>query len=572
MTAASSYFDRNPSTSIRPGLSHLQPGPSSPHTPNRAISSTFSSPSVSYRAEEDPLVFELGTRHIHAGFVGESSPRCRLSFGPEQSRRVGDYRAWLPGHAERSRKWSTTETWGDESELWDLDLRKCDLRLVEDKFELAVRKAYTKYLLLDAKLKRSLLVLPSVMPHQLLSTILGTLFNNFQMPSITLLSPPILSTLAGGCRSGLIVDIGWRETLVTGVYEYCEISQSRTTRAMRQVTLEMAKILETFDRQSFPNLSAASSTGKDDEPIPMIRVGLDQAEEVTLRMAWCRSREDDLQETLQKNEIQSNQTLSPILEETSSTGSNFNAAHKQTIAIPSPSSTRRNIEIPFSDFAESAEKTFFAKGSQKCELDDHEQPLHHLIYKSLLQLPPDARSVCMSRIMFTGGGSNIPGLKARLLDELSALVNERGWDPVEGKAPDKRRRQLKEINDNRQKLSDSSGKISEPIFYVPASQVSQTSDTILEKIERDQKKGEKPIVQGVIRGVETLGPWAGASLLAGLRIKGIVVIERDAFLQHGLLGARKDLDSNVGPRKSMVGSGAILAGAGKGISGLGIWA
>ena len=577
MTSTPGYFDRKPSISVRPGLSHLQASPSSPHTPTqrRTVSSALGSPSLSYRAEEDALVFEVGTRRLSAGFTGESYPRCILGFGPEESRRAGDYRKWLPDYEKRSRKRQRVATWGSEYELWRMDLRGYDLGIVEDKVERAVREAYTKFLLLDSKTRRIVLVIPSVMPHQLLAILLSTLFNHFLIPSITLFSPPTLSTVAAGCRSGLIVDIGWRETVVTGVYEYREVSQRSTTRAMRAVNLEMARILDRYATKK-DTLMNVSSEDKDDENATL-QVDVDQAEEVTTRMAWCQSlkaRLNTLSDNLQQISDKVNQ-IHIAEDEPSQPPPIDQKAEDPLISIPSPSSPQDSIRIPFSQFAQPAEIALLAGPYPQRDLDDHEQSLHHLIYKSFLHLPPDVRGLCMSRIIFTGGGSNIPGLKARLLDEVTALIEKRGWDPVSGPAAEKARGRLKEINHNSQmKSSLQRQKIREPHPVPKEAQVNsqtedrtphnqikeaklpphlqpQTLDPTDEKFQRDKDKGSIPTVSGVIRGVETLGAWAGASLLANLRIKGIVDIDRDSFLQHGLAGAKKEAEMNVPTQKNL---------------------
>lgn len=546
MTTTAGYFDRKSPSSTRPGLSHLQPDPSSPHTPrHRTFSSTFSSPSVSYRTEEDALVFEFGARHFSAGFTGESYPRCRLGFGPEESRRAGDYKRWIPGYEEgqRKRRRLDEERWGEDHELWRMDLRGFDLGIVEDKVERAVRDAYTKYLLLDPKSRRLVVVVPSVMPHPLLNILLGTLFGNFSMSSITLLSPPILSTVAAGCRSGLVVDIGWRETTVTGIYEYREVSHSRTTRAMRTVTLAMAKLLE---RHCKPHELAASHEGPvGTEEKSTVTVNLEQAEEITTRIAWC-------QPILAGNDAASDHNSLP--DQPSEVVIDEDKPSDPSISLPSPFSPQENIQVPFSQLAQPIESALLSTSQHP---DDHEQSLHLLIYKSLLSLPPDVRAVCMSRIMFTGGGANIPGLKPRLLDEIAKLVNQRGWDPVNGKAADVRREKLKEINGNRQTLASNTPKPAptDDPTPIPASQASQDPDEIGDKLRRDQQKGSKPEISGIIRGVETLGAWAGASLLANLRIRSVVDIDRDTFLQHGLAGARREADVSMGPQKNMPRAG-----------------
>ena len=554
MTTTAGYFDRKPSSATRPRLSHLQPDPSSPHTPQRTTSSAFNSPSLSYRApEEETIVFEIGNRHLSAGFPRDSAPKCRLGFGPEESRRVGDYRRWMVGYDERKRRRQKIARWGVDHELWSMDVRGLDVGLVGDKIERAVREAVTKYLLVDMKGKRLAVVLPSLMPHTLLSTVLTTLFNMFQNSRITLLSPPILNTVVAGLRSGLVVDIGWRETIVTGVYEYREILERRTTRAMRMVTLEMARLLEKEDTTQKRNTSQTGDATREVADDVSLAVGLEQAEEVTMRMSWCKSRSEPAPAT------PTSQYLPSITEEKDKDPASSSDLEEDTpVSIPSPSAPRESIQMPFSAFASPVETALLGDSLQRHEIDDHEQPLPILIYKSLVSLPPDVRAVCMSRIIFTGGGSKIPGLKARLLDEIATLVKARGWDAVEGRAADARRTKLKEISGNRRitKTQESNTDPNNPNKEnnpsgsnapSPASLAPQLPDPIQEKIHRDQTKGTKPTLSGgMIRGVESLGAWAGASLLMSLRIKGIVEIERDAFLQHGgLAGARRDAEAST---------------------------
>ena len=499
---------------------------------------------------------------------------------------MGDYRRWLPGYDEQSQSKQPVETWGNDYELWQMDLRGSDLGIIEDKIERAVREAFTKYLLLDfSKSRRLIVILPSVLPYQLLSTVLNTLFNSFQPPSITLLSPPILSTVAAGCRSGLIVDIGWRETIITGVYDYREVHQVRTTRAMRMLTLEMAKLLEKYDNGTKKEGSMDNRKGprvvqimeeEEEESPAFLSVGLDQAEEVTTRMAWCTSRSIG-SDTLTPENNSDKSGLDPDCEEQSNenTSGTYNT-EDPLISLPSPSSPHRSNSITFSQLAQPAETTLLATSHHRHELDDHEQPLHTLLYKSLLSLPPDVRSVCMSRIIFTGSGSNIPGLKGRLLSELEAVVQERGWDIVEGKAADERRRRLKEISNNRRREAASTvghETLEDPSSAaILASSMPQEDNFIDENLQREREKEAKPTVSGVIRSVETLGAWAGGSLLANLRIRGVVEIDRDSFLQHGLAGARKEIETNIAQQKGF-GTGMARGGmADRSAWTLGAWA
>ncbi|MCJ1252828.1 hypothetical protein MMC24_000634 [Lignoscripta atroalba] len=575
MASAASYPDRKPVSAIRPTISHIQRSeqPPSPHTPQRTISSTFSSPSASYRAEEETIVFEFGTRYFRAGIAGEGAPRCVSGFGPESSRRVGDYRQWLPGYENRNRKRKREQDWGDEYALWRMDLRTLELGLVEDKIERAVRDAYSKYLLLDSKTRRLLVVLPSVMPHPLLSIILSTLFHNFQCPGITLLSAPVLSVVAAGLRSGLVVDVGWSETTITGVYELREVQQYKTTRATRLATWEMGKLLQKYLRHSQgKQVQEQPQSEMEDE---LLEIDFEHAEEVTMRMAWCRTSSEIYKHSPRPSDLAGHLGNLQIARDGShDKQTSYDTLIDDTpVAIPLPSSTSQTPQISFSSISDTIEFALFAKDQNPHDLDDHEQALHHLTYKALLALPPDVRGVCMSRIIITGGGSNIPGLKTRLLEEVSGLVENRGWDSVWGKAADERRRRLKEIHINRQAplakvdanfLSTAvpDGQVPDGTAQVAAAFTPQILDPIEEKLRRDRSKGTKPLISGVIRGVETLGPWVGGSLVAGLRIEGIVEIERDSFLQHGLAGAKRDADISIVSNRQSFGPGISRAGGG----------
>ena len=581
MAAAAGYFDRKPSSSIRPGLSHLQQDPSSPHTPQRTFSSAFSSPSISYRAEEEALIFDFGARHFSAGFAGEATPRCRLGFGPEESRRVGDYRRWLPDYKKTVCRKSEKD-WGKEYELWRMDLREVDLGLVEDKIERAVREACIKYLLLDVKARRILLVLPSVLPHQLLSSVLSTIFVNFQNPTVTLFSTPVAHTVAAGCRSSLVVDIGWGETTVTAIYEYREVQQRRTTRAMKRVTLEMVKMLR---GHLVP--SDDQKADRDDDK-DTIKADFDIVEDITTRLAWCPPTREILDQDIpQKQESEEKLEQVSIAED--------ETLQDPINSIPSPFNPPAKLNIPFAAFATPIESALLASSLPRHALDDEEQSLPSLIFTALLRLPPDVRAVCMSHIIIAGGGANIPGLKSRLLAEVSMLVEKRGWDPVQGSAAEKTRKKLKEISLNRhlQPPKQSLEKVGEgdveesnapgtktpkastpanpnPQAKIPASQQPQIPDSIENKLRHAQMKGSKPIPSGVIRGVESLSAWAGGSLLATLRIRGVVEIDRDTFLAQGLAGARK---GGEGERVTVQTGGRGMAAAGeKGGWTLGGWA
>ncbi|KAL8750279.1 MAG: hypothetical protein Q9184_006475, partial [Pyrenodesmia sp. 2 TL-2023] len=194
-------------------------------------------------------------------------------------------------------------------------------------------------------------------------------------------------------------------------------------------------------------------------------------------------------------------------------------------------------------------------------------PLPHLLYKTLLALPPDVRAQCMSRIIITGGGSHIPGLKTRLLNELKAIVEKRGWDPVYGDVAIKAREHLQTVRNTRlHQKQDVVGWDAK----TPTHLESQVDAPFAEKLDAEKRRRAKEVVAGEIRGVETLGAWAGASLVAGLKVKGVVEIDRDSFLANGLAGAKKEAEITHATQRMSLGT--RLGQGEKGGWTLGAWA
>ncbi|RAH72867.1 putative actin-related protein RO7 [Aspergillus aculeatinus CBS 121060] len=585
-------------------MSSLRGTPSSPHTPQhhlRSNNSSFASTtsSTSFRGEEDAIIFELGARWLRAGFEGESAPMCVVGCGPEECRRVGDYRGWLKTNnpdtdPAQSRPLVNPEDWASAYELWKMDLRGADLGLVEDKIERVFRETYNKYLLTDAGTSRLVLVLPAIMPHPLLSAMLSTLFSRWRFPSITLLTSATMAATAAGVRSALVVDIGWAETVVTGVYEYREIAIKRSTRAMKALLQETGRMLTCIPtaRRGVVSQSAPGDSG--------ISVRFEFCEEVASRFLWCRPRESSSSADLQQQQ----QEPQPNDSETEPTTQHppLSSLSQRTVEIPSPSNPGSTyINLPFSTLSEPVESVLFAAGTADCELDDEEKPLPLLIYNALLTLPPDARGTCMSRIIFTGGGANIPGIRQRILADVAALVAEHGWSPVRGKVIEQRRKlanlrispssqvQASPQNPAPPLTTDPSEehhpvpsndtptetKSPEPSTHQPepkpdsatetpkqqqqqqqqkipedppkTSDEEDLEDPIEQKIRRNNRDRDRdalpPSIQGVLREVESLGPWAGASLTTSLKIRGLVEIEREKYLQHGLAGATRDYET-----------------------------
>ncbi|KAI9721350.1 MAG: hypothetical protein M1828_005210 [Chrysothrix sp. TS-e1954] len=524
-------------SNTRPGLglrdtSGLQDpsSPASPRTPllQRSFSSAFNSPGNVFRTDDDIIVLEVGSRVFRVGLGGEDQPRCRLSHGPGQQRRVGDYSAWMSTQDAKPVP-HDLEQWGHDHELWRMDLRGLDLGLVADKLERAIRTAMIDHVLvMDESKKRSLVLAVSpTLPHPLLSTMLETFFTHYPYPpSIALMSSPILSVIAAGLRSGLVIDVGWEETTITAIFELREVRHERSVRAMKALSRETAKLLSKILKP----LSASPNESEDGDDMSL--VSLEEAEEVMHRMIWCQSH-------------------------SLPSGSAGPSERDASIAIPIAHSSSP-MEMPFSQLYQPVDSALFGvdpSSDSSNTSDIHELPISYLAYSVLLNLAVDVRDAVLPRVLITGGGSNIPGLKTRIMADLADLIHKEGrkrfdrvrhYGSCSGNSNQHAQRQpsqdessaaqVEQIPINKDTDKDSTT----PAYLQPS-----LKDEILERIHARANKSWSQASNSIatpengnkapLRCVESLGPWAGASLAAGLRLKGLVEIDRDVFLQHGLL-------------------------------------
>ncbi|KAJ9610224.1 hypothetical protein H2200_005001 [Cladophialophora chaetospira] len=503
-------------SAIRPGLregtSRQQSG--SPHTPTgRFIPSAQSSPgSYSFRAEEDPVIFELDPRGLSAGFQSESGPQCYIPFTPQNSRRVGDHRTFLPGFRRRREHVASKSK---DYELWRNDLADVDLGLMEDKLERVVREAYNKHLLVDAGSARLVLVLPSLVPHPVLSTILTLLFERWKYSTITLLPTPTMAIAGAGLRSGLIVDIGWDETVITAIYEYREVQVRRSIRAMKALTVTIGALLEGIRNE------------QDEATRDSLVLDFDFIEEFMDRAGACHALLPEREESL------SGKAEALSLEDQPHTGSTPDDSSSVSIDWPTDTSSR-NVSIPRQALHQACLDTLIAPRAEE-HPDDHEQSVSQLLYKALLAMSADVRSICMSRIIFSGRGAFIAGLSQQVLEATKSIVREHGWTPVRGKNLKSTRNGLTELAQARAAPVDARHDIT----------TAGVDDFVEDRLFKLKSKDAIPAIPAVLRQVDSLGPWAGASLIASLKAKSFVEIERERFLSHGLASAHRDIDPSV---------------------------
>jgi actin-related protein len=423
-------------------------------------------------------------------------------------------------------------------------------------------------------------VLPSGVPLPLLATALDTLFNRFHAPAVSLLSSTVACAISAGVRSALVVDMGWSETVVTGVYEYREVQSSRSVRAGKLLADNTHKLLADALGKTPP------PDGDGAEKKPEHVVSFEECEDIVNRMAWCKHSRGPSSKSEPPQE-----GLPTVTEQDESEISNPPApgSPPATSIWLKSTSPPKKLTITYDQLAIPAEDTFFAPGQPQHAFDDEELPIPLLIYRSLLKLPMDVRALCMARIIFTGGCSSVLGLRRRIFDEVDSLIERHGWDPVRGRGVEayktnpKLRRGSKQAGDggpsDAQGTGDSGGGGGGSAgghevdgMWVDAPE--QEREPELDPIDHQLRKGrhqEKPRLQGQLRAVESLGAWSGASLLNLLKIPALATVERETWREQGIPGASRptEVDHKVAQRQSM-GAGGLMRNTNANWT-LGVW-
>ncbi|KAK6361564.1 hypothetical protein TWF730_005284 [Orbilia blumenaviensis] len=583
---------------------NLSANPTSSTTPqSRFSTSAFSSPgsSSSLHQVDEPLIFELGTRFFRAGFSNESSPRCKIGITPEMYGRVG-----LKGRGGTRMNRRTGEAAGprirntgsEEWELWTSDLRLKDLGVVEDLMERVLREAYNKYLLIESKSKRLIIILPPIFPTAIQNTLSHLLFLHFQPPAITYLSSPVLSCLAAGLRSALVVDIGWQETTITPVYELRPL-----TSFIKFSSRGAKSLVEVFGQLLWNTIKPAG----DDESWWRI-FNWAEVEDLLARFGWCRGVEaarevgrqrarmafgmavgddeekkeggegEDVDAKGERREVKGEgdeavggeEEEEEVVEEEKDAITERARLKKEQADLkaqkrrevisdakvelefktPLLENKKTKMKLPFDAMSAPVEYAFFLPSWTKVQSfkdeerekgyvpvpaveelmegcqgraeyeDESEYTLPYLVFLALLHCPVDVRAACIPRIVITGGAAGMPGLKSRILGDLREFVEDRGgWELVKrrNKKGEERR---KELTEKREKGEEQKAKEKKEREMLQSEK---------EKL-RDKYEKSGGVAPGTIRGVETMGPWIGGSILSGARIKGTVEVEREKFM------------------------------------------
>lgn len=325
------------------------------------------------RTQYFPVVLEIGSRIVRAGFAGESAPvvtlrvddytssdysphiqtlellkPCFLTDPPEKVQECYHYDAskkkWLFNNDFRAHQFLEPIHPATEESLFGL-----------------VSHVYDECLLVDPKRCKVIVPVPVLMPQHIRRTIANVLLDQIHAQSAIFLPEAILTVVGAGVECGLVVDIGWEQTLVCVVYDRRLLYKSTrfTSRAAQALHY---RVLEMF-------LKNGAHSDDMDQLFKTVERFIHES-------VYCKPRTGELEEGLFTFE-----------------------------GITLPRQSRHAI----------LEDLFFPQGDDG---DDDDQPLVNLILSVIHGLPIDLRGAVSKRVIFTGIINDIPGLKTRIMNEL----------------------------------------------------------------------------------------------------------------------------------------------------------
>ncbi|XP_052765993.1 actin-related protein 10-like [Mya arenaria] len=146
---------------------------------------------ISYSSDKNVVILDIGAAYTKCGLAGESCPRCII---PSQLK---------------------DDKTGQIRPLWEF---KKEDELFENLKDFLFQ-LYFRHLLMNAKDRRVVVCESLLCPAVFRETLARVLFKHFEVGSVMFTPGHLTSLLTLGVYSGLVMDVGYTETLVVPVYE-----------------------------------------------------------------------------------------------------------------------------------------------------------------------------------------------------------------------------------------------------------------------------------------------------------------------------------------------------------------
>lgn len=303
---------------------------------------------VSLTSEKSAVVIEIGSAYTKCGFAGESSPRCIIASkvkiqDSDEERLISSYK--------------------NEEDLYNLLLH-------------FIHYLYFKHLLVSPKDRRVVIVESLICPTPFKETLARVLFHHYEVLSLFFVPSHLVSLYTLGVSTALVVDMGFKETVIIPVYEGVPILKAWQAQPLA------GEIVES-------ELQIKFQDAKDDSvcAIEDLNINEEIIENIKVRICFVTTME-----------------RAEKLEEIVNPPSVDYCLHGNT-----------HIKVD-GKVRESAYESIF-------RMDGDEISVPTMILDSILKCPVDTRKQLAENMLIIGGTAMALGMRARILSELKNLIN-----------------------------------------------------------------------------------------------------------------------------------------------------
>nr|XP_060475912.1 actin-related protein 10 isoform X2 [Panthera onca] len=262
---------------------------------------------------------------------------------------------------------------------------------------------YFRHLLVNPRDRRVVVIESVLCPSHFRETLTRVLFKYFEVPSVLLAPSHLMALLTLGINSAMVLDCGYRESLVLPIYEGIPVLNCWGALPLGGKALH--KELET---QLLEQCTVDTGAAKE-QSLPSVMGSIPEGvlEDIKVRTCFVSDLKRGLKIQAAKFNIDGN--------------------------------TERPSAPPNVDYPLDGEKILHVLGSIRdsvveilFEQDNEEKSVATLILDSLIQCPIDTRKQLAENLVVIGGTSMLPGFLHRLLAEIRYLVEKPKYKKVLG--------------------------------------------------------------------------------------------------------------------------------------------
>lgn len=326
------------------------------------------------------VVLDIGTAYTKLGFAGEFSPRFII-----------------PTEVPTKQLSASGENDGDRLHRYK------DVAELKTKLKEFIHAVYFKYLLVNPKGRRLLVVESILTPTEFRETLALVVFDHFDVPSLCFAPSHLLAIYTLGLDTALVIDAGYKETVALPIFEGVPV-----LNLWEAVPLAGKAIHSHIERQligsAIVNANSVHPGRRKalSEVIPGGEIPEAILEDIKVRTCFVTefSRGQKIQQTAALAESQRD---------------------SQVNVVPPP-----DVDYPLED-GENVLKVdgFIREGSAEVlwEVDNEEKSVATIVLDIICKAGVDMRVPLSENLLVIGGTASLLGFRHRLLAELNHLAN-----------------------------------------------------------------------------------------------------------------------------------------------------